>query len=67
MLIAKLESISLKDYETVSKLNIELNFVVNSNFKLGDTICNSRVVTKILRYLLKYLDQKLPLHSETKM
>lgn len=53
ILITKFESIEISEDKTLSKLYTKLNDIVNSCFNLRERISKSKIVRKILRFLLK--------------
>lgn len=53
MLIAKFESIRMKDDKNFFEVYVEFSNIVIPCFNLGETIFGSKVVRKILRSLLK--------------
>lgn len=58
-LITTFESLRMKDFETLDEFDAKLSDIVNSSFNLGESICEVRILKKILRSLPKRFRPKV--------
>ena len=66
MLTSTFETIRMKDHENFGEFHAKLMDIVNSSFNLGESIPNSKVVRKILRYLPKRFRVKVTVIEKSK-
>ena len=66
MLATKFENIRMHENKIFSSFYYELSDIVNSSFNLGEPIPDSKVVTKILRYLIERFKPKVIAIEESK-
>ena len=66
MLTSRFETIRMDDHETFGEFHAKLMDIVNSNFNLGESISNCKVVRKILRSLPKRFRAKVTAIEESK-
>ena len=66
MLTSRFEIIRMEDHENFGEFHTKLMDIVNFSFILGEPIPNSKVVTKILRSLLKRFRTKITTIEEFK-
>ena len=66
MLTSRFETIRMDDHETFREFHAKLMDIVNSNFNLGESISNCKVVRKILRSLPKRFRAKVTAIEESK-
>ena len=66
MLTSRFETIRMEDRENFGEFHAKLMNIVNSNFNLGESIPNSKVVRKILRSLPVRFRAKVTVIEESK-
>ena len=66
MFATRFENIKMHENQTFSSFYYELSDIVNSSFNLGEPILDSKVVRKILRFLLKRFRPKATIIKESK-
>ena len=66
MLTSRFETIRMKDHKNFGEFHAKLMDIVNSDFNLGESIPNSKVVRKILRSLLEKFRAKVTAIEESK-
>ena len=66
MLTPRFEKIRIEDHENFGEFHAKLMDIVNSSFNLGESILNSKMVRKILRYFPKRFRAKVTVIEESK-